>query len=725
MRLSIILSLASAGSAAASDFLSGIPTVPFTKSPSGGIFALKETRAIVVNSEYANSSDNRGTTLIPPTLHAFASTFAADLNSYLDRQHGAVGVGVDVGSMEEHDSKYIFLTIGNASDFLDAAGRETSEGYTLEVTATGVTITGASPLGVWWGTRSLLQQAALNNGQIPLGSGTDAPGWGIRGVMLDAGRHYYPASFLKEMCAYLSFYKQNTFHVHLSDNLYNNVDVYSREQQLDLYAAFRLLSSDPAVAGLNKRANESYTRDIFDDIQSECAARGVTIVPELEMPGHALVISQWKPELGIDTDISLLNITNPDTIPTGETIWNTFLPWFHSKTVHIGADEYVDASLTKDALVSEYNTFVNAINGFMASAANKSIRIWGTFPPSTNYTNNIATNVSIQHWEFYEDNPYFDYIKNGYDVLNSDDAFYIVNKYSGSYPQQLNITRVFHGAPDGGPYAPNIFDTSNSTNNPARDEPRVLGHIAALWNDYGPNATVYSEAYYAWRDGLPALADKQWGGELVEDEYYTIFDTLHAAIPGQNLDQTIASQSATILSYSFDHQPHLPTIQDTSGNNYNGKTNCRITSGALELTPTCSLTTPLSSKGRNYTLSFSIFPTSQKTPGVIFSGPESALLAGNGTVSNVTLIASGNPYTLNYTLPLNIWSQVSLSGQGDATFFKVQSDSSSAATEMQFLTKVGIDGETFVWREIAVEAPLAEIGGGEFEGLVKDVRLTG
>ena len=167
-------------------------------------------------------------------------------------------------------------------------------------------------------------------------------------LQLDGGRHYYPPEFVVELCAYLSFFKQNTFHLHLSDNLYNNVDIYSLERQLSLYAAFRPWSDDPAVAGLNRRANESYTRSDFDSIQSQCAARGVTIIPEIESPGHALVISQWKPELGLNDSLDLLNVSYPDTIPTVETIWNTFMPWFHSKVVHIGADEYVDSSLTEE-----------------------------------------------------------------------------------------------------------------------------------------------------------------------------------------------------------------------------------------------------------------------------------------------------------------------------------------------------------------------------------------
>lgn len=192
------------------------------------------------------------------------------------------------------------------------------------------------------------------------------------------------------MCSYMSFYKQNTFHLHLSDNLYNNVDLYSREQSLELYARFRLWSDSEAVAGLNKHKNESYTREQFEDIQSTCAARGVTILPEIEAPGHALVIVQWKPELGLSTDLSLLNISYPDTIPTMKTIFGEFLPWFKSKTISIGADEYASDR------AEEYNLFVNTMADFIQETAGKSTRIWGTFPPHPEY-DNISTNVSVQH----------------------------------------------------------------------------------------------------------------------------------------------------------------------------------------------------------------------------------------------------------------------------------------------------------------------------------------
>jgi len=198
------------------------------------------------------------------------------------------------------------------------------------------------------------------------------------------------------MCNWISYWKQNIFHLHLSDNLYNNVDIYSLERQLELYARFRPQSVDAAVAGLNLHPNESYTRQDFDNIQYGCAARGVTLIPEIESPGHALVISQWKPQLGLKDEIDLLNISYPETIPTMKTIWNTFLPWFHSKVVHIGADEYVDPKLSTYQLGEPYNTFVNAINGFIRSESGKSIRIWGTHTVCYNLPSDASADNYLQ-----------------------------------------------------------------------------------------------------------------------------------------------------------------------------------------------------------------------------------------------------------------------------------------------------------------------------------------
>ncbi|KAI0887105.1 glycoside hydrolase family 20 protein [Annulohypoxylon maeteangense] len=694
----------------------GIPAVPFTTSESS-TYSISSLKSLVVDSKYAESRDETGETLIPPSLQEFANTFVDDLHSTLD-------LNIDISVADQPTEDAIFLTLGDPNKYKGVSGAQTSEGYSLSVNASGIVISGASPLGVWWGTRTVLQQAILSNGSLGYGDADDSPGWGIRGMMLDAARHYYPPEFIVELCSYMSFFKQNTFHIHLSDNLYNNVAMYSREQSLELYARFRLWSDSDDLAGLSKYKNESYTREQFEEIQLACVSRGVTVIPEIEAPGHSLVIVQWKPELALSSDLSQLNISHPETIPTMKTIWSTFLDWFHSKTVHIGADEYKGDP-------NEYNRFVNEMASYIYEESGKSIRIWGTFPPKPEYTN-VYTNVSIQHWEFFEDNPYHDYILNNYSVLNSDDTFYVVNKWSGSYPPVINYAKTFNGNPaTGGIWQPYIFDANVAANNPEKTNPFVLGEVAALWNDYGANATVYSEAYYAWKDGIPALADKQWGGDLSEPEFTSAFSTLFPFIPGQNLDRAIPSTTSTIFHYNssarLDRQsftavgPWRDTaLVDQSGNGYDASTTCTITSeSTLNINSSCSLKTPLLSKGRGYTLSLRLLISSldADTDATLVTGTDSALML----TPNLTLFASGNYYRLNTTLPVGTWVDLSIIGRGNRTFASVQEATglgeplpevgSTSATEEEFLAVLGVNGVSLVWAPIAVEAPIAQVGG--------------
>lgn len=173
--IQFLLVFFSLGTVGLADLL-GIPTVPFTTS-SDANFDIKYVKSITVDSQYASTTDEDGWTLIPPTLYEFAQTFADDLR-------GTAGCEASAAHGDQCGSHDIFLTIGNNSDFVDVAGRWTSEAYTLEVTENSITITGASPLGVWWGTRTVLQQAVLNNGKLAVGSGTDAPGWNTRGIFV-------------------------------------------------------------------------------------------------------------------------------------------------------------------------------------------------------------------------------------------------------------------------------------------------------------------------------------------------------------------------------------------------------------------------------------------------------------------------------------------------------------------------------------------------------------
>ncbi|ORX38491.1 glycoside hydrolase [Kockovaella imperatae] len=669
-----------------------VPTIDFQSS--GTRLSLDNIHEVHVNARYSDTVDSHGETLIPPTLYDFAETFKTDIKQVLGRSWR-------VDEAAHPSLSTVFLTIDeDKTRYLDAAGRWTSEGYSVSITETGVIIAGASPLGVWWGTRTLLQLAVLHPDGIPTGHAVDSPGWGIRGVMLDVGRKFYPTSFLGELCSYLSYFKQNTFHLHLSDNV-GVVNPDDKDFVNSLYSGFRLRTEDSRVAGLASPANESYSREEFDSLQRQCAARGVTIIPEIEAPGHALPILKWKPQLALIDDYTMLNISHPETLPALKTIWSVFLPWMHSKTVHIGADEY-SADFVKD-----YNDCVNVLNAHIYEVSGKRTRIWGTFPPKDAYSNNIATNISLQHWAFFEDDPLHDYVEKGYSVLNSDVAHYIIPGYSPYFPPELNKTRIFHGSPDGSGYIPTTFDMSNSSNNPERWHPLVNGQIAATWNDLGPNGSVVSDAYYAWRNHLPALADKQWGGSITELQYDSVFDRLHESIPAQNLDMTILSKSRTIFHYDY-----AGGVSDGSGNGYDATNHgCKLDHRQVHFDGRCYLSTPMRRKGRDYTLTFSVKPLAYG--GALFQHEELALLAD----SKLTFQADGQYFPINYTLPLDDWTKVSIIAEGRKTIAVINDDE-----RIEFQTLLGLSGTGLRWNPMAFPAPLNIIGKG-FQGKMRSVRL--
>lgn len=610
----------------------------------------------------------------------------------------------------------IVLTLDKtANKYLDAAGRPTSEGYTLTTNSSGIFIEGASPLGAWWGTRTVLQQATLKDvdttvAGVPYGTGQDAPGWATRGMMLDGGRAYYTPSFIKEMCSYMSYFKQNVFHLHLSDNL-NTDPKFTKQQTDDLGAWFRLWSDNKDLAGLASSRNESYTRKQFDDFQSHCASRGVTVLPEIEAPGHALRIVRWRPQIAYPGDPSLLNIKHKDTLPTLKLIWKEFLPWFKSKVVSIGADEYTGPA-------EDYNYFVNEMNTFIRAESNKAVRIWGTFPPKAKYANNISKDVSVQHWEYFEDNPLTDYIQNGYDVVNSNDNLYVVSKWSASYPQHLDIKQTFNSNPAGGAWYPNILNQKKASDNAARDEKRILGAIAPIWNDFGPNATTQLESYYAWRDSIPAFGDKYWGGSLTAAAFESTFGKLIRRIPAQNLERYIASKGTTVLDYSFAASTS-GVVHDASGNEYHGETECQIKNGALQMTSDCSLDTPLSSKGRDYTLTLTV-----NIADVDGDPNDATLVTGGDTVlkltPNLTFYTNGNYYRTGLAVPRNEWVGIKITGKGDRTFATVARVGGHANQE-EFKTKMGIHHESIRYEKIALEAPLASVNG--WSGQLRSFKL--
>ncbi|KAJ6144110.1 hypothetical protein N7470_008005 [Penicillium chermesinum] len=485
----------------------GKPTF-FQPSGNAGFSLANVERTIYLPRDLASWVDQDGLTLIPPSASEFAHTFRRDLQE-LTNSSWALKI---VKHLPAHASG-IYLSRSQSQDHCYENGDPTEEGYDMLF---------ERDRGCGGGTRTLLQQLILNPDSILLGQIHDAPAYPVRGFMLDAGRKWYSLDYLKDLCTYASFFKLSEFHYHASDNY-----PLSRGPNVSwnhVYSQFSLRPEDPELLPLVQRANETLSRAEFDEFQQHCVQRG----------GDTLALASRD----------LLNLTHPETIPLVKSIWSEFLPWFHTREVHIGADEY-DSTLADD-----YIDFVNEMSAFILEASGKKIRIWGTYEPSA--SRSIDTNITIQHWQYGQSDPVA-LGRGGYQIINSEDWWaYLSLKNDhvpispAPYPQFFNNTRVVNfGDIQGWQWTPGLFNPVNTTEQPLRSA--VRGAIMAAWNDNGPDATTQLEAYYAIRNGLPVVASRAWSGTTGPRLDQSCLDQsivqLAANVLGQNLDRRLSKQS--------------------------------------------------------------------------------------------------------------------------------------------------------------------------------------
>jgi hexosaminidase len=529
--------------------LQPLPPVQWTNTNSlsngfNGITARNSSKTIYIQNSFADTSDTEGLTLIPPTAFQFAETFRQDLSNWTT----ANWTLQRVDQFPDNASGILLGPFRGSNDEVTYEnGATTEEGYEIEITNRTVYIGGKGARGMFWGTRTLLQQALIANGSsIPAGRTIDAPAYATRGYMLDAGRKWYTPEFLKELCTYASFFKISEFHYHSSDNAPLNRG--HNETWNKVFSHFSLYpEKNTELQGIIERKNETLSRAQFEDFQNHCAQRGVTVIPEIEAPGHALAITKWKPELALAKK-DLLNLTHPDAIPTVKAIWSEFLPWFKTKEVHIGADEY-DSTLADD-----YINFVNEMSDFVNSTAGKRIRIWGTHEPSEDLT--ISKDIIVQHWQYGQSDP-VQLQNDDYSLINSNDWWAYMSLKNdhtpilpAPYPQFYNTSRTLNFADvPGWQWDPSLFNQVNTTEQLEPGASGNKGAILAAWNDNGPDATTQLEAYYAMREGIPVMAARAWSGKrgvnITADNTNVTIRFLAANAPGQNLDRRPASLRQT------------------------------------------------------------------------------------------------------------------------------------------------------------------------------------
>ncbi|OZI09012.1 beta-hexosaminidase [Siphonobacter sp. BAB-5385] len=238
---------------------------------------------------------------------------------------------------------------------LDSTQVPQKEGYQLRIHPKGVEITGHDPAGLFYGVQSFVQLLHQSkNLRIPASQIIDYPRFSYRGMHLDVSRHWFQVPFIKKYIDLLAQYKFNTFHWHLTDDQGWRIEI-KRYPELQKVAAYRketLMGHKRELPHRfdGKKYGGYYTQEEVREVVRYAAQRHITVIPEIEMPGHALAALSAFPALGctggpyqaatfwgIFDDVYCAG--NDSTFTFLQNVLDEVVELFPSKYIHIGGDE--------------------------------------------------------------------------------------------------------------------------------------------------------------------------------------------------------------------------------------------------------------------------------------------------------------------------------------------------------------------------------------------------
>lgn len=395
------------------------------------------------------------------------------------------------------------------------------EGYRLQVTRDGVRIGAATPTGLFWGTRTLLQMLRQTPGSVPCGTAVDFPRYELRGFMLDIARTPYPLSYLRDVIRTMAWYKMNDLHLVINNNfIFHEMYVdKGRDPFKELYAAFRLESNMKGKDGVPLTAKDLfYTKKEFADLVDYAERRGISIVPEIDTPGHALSFTRLRPDLIYKGPMNhekrrseMLDAANPETISLVGKVFDEYLlkdpklgrPVFGSKVVHVGADEFYGNK-------EDYRHFADAVLKH-ALKRGYTPRIWGSLSTKPGKTPVVSKGVQMNLWSTGWMRAW-EAVNLGYDVINTNDGALYVVPYANYYRMDRNHKGLYNN------WIPNRIGNETLPSG----HPQLIGAAFAVWNDETDLKHSGYAPYDIWgviSGSMDVLAQKMWGKAKAPDSF--------------------------------------------------------------------------------------------------------------------------------------------------------------------------------------------------------------
>jgi hexosaminidase len=276
------------------------------------------------------------------------------------RLRTATGYSIKIKSLskERHPERILLLKT-------DRSASATGEDYNLSVAPDNVVISAKTAAGIFYGTQSLLQllppeifspKRANADWQIPCVEIKDQPRFAWRGFMLDVSRHFFTKKEVEQVLDLMALYKLNTFHWHLVDDQGWRIEIkkYPRLTQVGAWRSDIGFGLDPTRSWAYDRRGRYggyYTQKEIREVVAYAAARHITIVPEIEMPGHSSAALLAYPQFlcsnskldklpqkgGIFTGVYCAG--NESTFTFLDNVLSEVAQLFPGKYIHIGGDE--------------------------------------------------------------------------------------------------------------------------------------------------------------------------------------------------------------------------------------------------------------------------------------------------------------------------------------------------------------------------------------------------
>jgi hexosaminidase len=405
------------------------------------------------------------------------------------------------------------------------------EGYSLEVNPNQVVISGGSPAGVFYGIQSLRQllPPVTENADsvpnldlfVPEVRIEDQPRYPWRGLHLDVSRHIYPVAFLKKFIDVMALYKLNTFHLHLTDDQGWRIEI-KKYPLLTEVGAFRESTPLPHDRGKSDQTPYGgfYTQEDMRELVAYAEERYITIVPEIEMPGHALAALAAYPAMGCKgagykvgqvwgMQDEAFCPGNDDLYPFLEDILTEVIAIFPSDYIHIGGDECkkiqwescpkCQARIKREGLKDEnqlQSYFLERIGSFLEEKQRKMLG-WDEI-----LEGGLPSNAAVMSWRGAEGG--IEAATKGHDVIMSPNTHcyfdYFQSKNTSDEPPAI------------GGFLPlvKVYEFNPLEGVPAESRKYVLGGQGNIWTEYLPTSSLVE--YMAFPRAL-ALAEVLWRGK--------------------------------------------------------------------------------------------------------------------------------------------------------------------------------------------------------------------